>query len=76
MRKESNLTPISVGAGIRISREILGLTQRDLADMSGISLRQIRIVESDKVSPRMSTINKIAKALDMTPGKVAQFHKT
>lgn len=50
---------------IRERRSLLGLTQQDLADYTGLSLRIIKSIEVDKGNPSMSTLTKIAEVLGL-----------
>lgn len=50
---------------IRERRALLGLTQQDLADYTGLSLRIIKSIEAGKGNPSMSTLTKIAEVLGL-----------
>lgn len=50
---------------IKERRSILGLTQHDLADYTGLSVRIIKSIESGKGNPSMSTLSKIADILGL-----------
>lgn len=50
---------------IKERRSILGLTQQDLADYTGLSVRIIKSIESGKGNPSMSTLSKIADILGL-----------
>jgi transcriptional regulator with XRE-family HTH domain len=41
------------------------MKQKDLQEKSGLSQRYLSAVENDKVDPRLSTVIKIAAALDV-----------
>ena len=41
-----------------------GLTQTDLSEKSGISLRTIQRIENDEVSPSIYSLKKLSKVLD------------
>ena len=41
-----------------------GLTQTDLSEKSGVSLRTVQRIENDEVSPSMYSLKKISKVLD------------
>lgn len=53
------------GKLIKERRAVLGLTQQDLADYSGLSLRIIKSVESEKGNPSLNTLEKIAEVLGL-----------
>lgn len=50
---------------IKERRALLGLTQQDLADYTGLSLRIIKSIEVGKGNPSMSTLRKIADVLGL-----------
>lgn len=50
---------------IKERRSLLGLTQQDLADYSGVSLRIIKSIEAGTANPSIGTLTKIAKALGL-----------
>ena len=51
------------GSTIKRLRIEAGLTQRELARLVGVSQAHIAKIESEKVDPRLSTVNKILKVL-------------
>lgn len=46
-------------------RKLLGLTQVQFAELSGISLRAVKAFESGKSNPTFKTLTKLAEVLDM-----------
>ena len=50
---------------IKERRNLLGLSQQDLADYTGLSLRIITSIESGKGNPSMETLGKIADILGL-----------
>lgn len=50
---------------IKERRNLLGLTQQDLADYTGLSVRIIKSVESGKGNPSLATLGKIAEVLGL-----------
>lgn len=50
---------------IKDRRILLGLTQQDLADYSGLSLRIIKSIEAGKGNPSVGTLTKIADILGL-----------
>ena len=44
---------------------MLGLTEQDLADYTGLSLRIIKSIEAGKGNPSVSTLLKIAETLGL-----------
>lgn len=50
---------------IKERRSLLGLTQQDLADYTGLSLRIIKSIESGKGNPSIGTLTKITEVLGL-----------
>lgn len=50
---------------IKERRVLLGLTQQDLADYTGLSLRIIKDIETGKGNPSVATLSKIAEILGL-----------
>lgn len=50
---------------IKERRALLGLTQQDLADYTGLSLRIIKSIEVGKGNPSVATLSRIAAALGL-----------
>lgn len=46
-------------------RESLGLSQRDLAEMSGVSLRTINAIENGNANPSIEVLCKLANQLGL-----------
>lgn len=54
---------MNIGKTIKLCRKNQGLTQGKLAELSGISVSHISLMESDKREPALSKLESIAKAL-------------
>ncbi len=50
---------------IKTRRILLRLTQQDLADYSGVSVRMIKSIESGKGNPSLKTLSRIAEILGL-----------
>lgn len=50
---------------IKERRAILGLTQQDLSDYTGLSLRFIKSIEAGKGNPSIQSLDKIASVLGL-----------
>ena len=50
---------------IKERRSLLGITQQDLADISGVGLRTIKGIETNKENPSVNTLSKILDVLGM-----------
>lgn len=51
-------------------REAKGLSKRRLAEDSGVSLAMVSEIEGGKKTPSIDTIYRLARALDIRPGKL------
>lgn len=58
---------MTIGENIRYYRKEKGLTQKELGNMCGINEVQIRRYELGGSNPKLETIQKIAKALNVEP---------
>jgi y4mF family transcriptional regulator len=58
-------TKIKIGEIIKERREMLGLVQSDLANISGVSIRTIQLVEGGKANPSIDTLIQIADPLGL-----------
>ena len=50
---------------IKERRSLLGITQQDLADISGIGLRTIKQIETGKGNPALHTLQKVVDVLGL-----------
>jgi transcriptional regulator with XRE-family HTH domain len=59
---------------IRELRKRERMTQEQLSELSGIDYKHIQLLESNKApAAKLDTIEKIAKAFDMSPSKLLEF---
>ncbi|HET7774659.1 MAG TPA: helix-turn-helix transcriptional regulator [Burkholderiaceae bacterium] len=56
---------LNLGGVVRAERVRQGLTQRQLAERSGVSYQQISLIESGRVDPRVTSLMALAGALGM-----------
>ena len=54
-----------VNKRIKERRSLLGITQQDLADISGVGLRTIKGFEANKGNPSFNTLSKILDVLGL-----------
>lgn len=60
----------ALGANMREARERLGLTQEEVANRSGVHATEVSRMEAGKRDPRVSTLERLAKAVEVTPGQL------
>lgn len=73
MQEEKDL--LALGREIRRHRNAKGLSQEKLAELSGLNRNYIGFVERAERSPRVTTIFRIARALDLHPGELIREMK-
>jgi len=54
-----------IGQKIKERRAVLKLQQKDLSELSGVSLRSVIIIESGEGNPALKTLQKLADVLGM-----------
>jgi len=54
-----------IGNALRVRRGFLHLRQEDLAEMSGVTVKTIHLVESGNGNPSVKTLEKLAQILGM-----------
>ena len=58
------------GTRLREAREDLGLTQEEVAQRSGVHATEISRMEAGKRDPQISTLRRLARALEVEPGQL------
>jgi transcriptional regulator with XRE-family HTH domain len=58
---------VYIGNRLKNLRTRRALTQRELAERAGISANALNRLELDKAEPHMSTLRKLARALEIDP---------
>lgn len=66
---------LALGREIRRHRNAKGLSQEKLAELAGLNRNYIGFVERAERSPRVTTIFRIARALDLHPGELIRDMK-
>jgi len=61
-----------LGSNLRAAREKLGLTQEQVAERSGVHATEISRMEAGKRDPQVSTLLKLAKAVEVSPGQLLE----
>lgn len=60
----------ALGTNVREVRERLGLTQEQVAERSGVHATEVSRIEGGKRDPQVSTVLRLAKALEIEPGRL------
>jgi transcriptional regulator with XRE-family HTH domain len=58
------------GTKLREARERLGLTQEEVAQRSGVHATEVSRMEAGKRDPKISTLRRLAKAVEVKPGQL------
>jgi transcriptional regulator with XRE-family HTH domain len=69
----NNSLQINVGKQIQKIRESKGLSQQDLAAKCNFEKSNMSRLETGRVNPTLSTLDKVAKALDVTLIELFRF---
>ena len=64
-----------LGIKIQELRKQKGMTQEDLAEKTGLSVRTIQRIESGEVDPRSYTLSQIAEALGVDLAELTKEHE-
>jgi transcriptional regulator with XRE-family HTH domain len=68
-----NSLQINVGKHIQKLRELKGISQQDLAAKCNFEKSNMSRLEAGRVNPTLSTLEKVAKALDITLPELLTF---
>jgi transcriptional regulator with XRE-family HTH domain len=60
----------NLGKNLRAAREKLGLTQEEVAERSGVQAGEVSRIERGKRDPQVSTVEKLAAAVELSPGRL------
>jgi transcriptional regulator with XRE-family HTH domain len=58
----------NLGRNLRRARNQLGLTQEEVAERSGVHATEVSRIEGGKRDPKVSTVERLAKAVGVTSG--------
>jgi transcriptional regulator with XRE-family HTH domain len=58
------------GKNLRAARKKLGLTQEEVAERSGVQAGEVSRIERGKRDPQISTLEKLAAAVELPPGRL------
>jgi XRE family transcriptional regulator, fatty acid utilization regulator len=60
----------NLGKNLRAAREQLGLTQEQVAERSGVQAGEVSRIERGKRDPKVTTLERLAKAVEVKPGRL------
>jgi transcriptional regulator with XRE-family HTH domain len=60
----------NLGKNLRAARKKLGLTQEQVSERSGVQAGEISRIERDLRDPQVSTVEKLAAAVEVPPGRL------
>lgn len=60
----------NLGRNLRRAREQRELTQEDVSERSGVHATEVSRIEAGKRDPRVSTLERLAKAVEVSPGEL------
>ena len=69
-----NTLQINVGKHIQKLRELKGISQQDLAAKCNFEKSNMSRLEAGRVNPTLSTLEKVANALDITLPELFDFN--
>jgi len=58
------------GENLRAARKKLDLTQEQVAERSGVQAGEVSRIECGKRDPKISTMEKLARAVEVPPGRL------
>jgi transcriptional regulator with XRE-family HTH domain len=59
-----------LGKNLRAARKKLDLTQEEVAERSGVQAGEVSRIERGLRDPRVSTLEKLAKAVEISPDQL------
>ena len=62
----------NLGANLRAARKKLRLTQEQVSERSGVHATEISRIEAGKRDPQVSTVEKLARAVELRPGQLLE----
>ncbi|HEU4679742.1 MAG TPA: helix-turn-helix transcriptional regulator [Terrimicrobiaceae bacterium] len=61
-----------LGPNLRAARLGLELTQEQVAERSGVHATEVSRIEAGKRDPRVSTVERLARAVEVRPGQLLE----
>jgi transcriptional regulator with XRE-family HTH domain len=63
---------VHIGQRLKRQRTLRALTQAELADRAGVTTATVARIERDEIEPRMTTLRKLAAALEVDPAELVE----
>ena len=63
---------VFVGEQLKKLRTLRALTQAEVAERAGVTTATVARVERNEIEPRMTTLRKLAAALEVDPGELVR----
>jgi len=61
-----------LGPNLRAARLRLELSQEQVSERSGVHATEVSRIEAGKRDPRVSTVERLARAVEMKPGQLLE----
>jgi transcriptional regulator with XRE-family HTH domain len=65
-------TVVYIGERLKRQRTRRALTQAELAKRAGVTTATVARIERDEIEPRMTTLRKLAQALEVDPAELIE----
>jgi len=65
-------TMVHIGDRLKKQRTRRALTQAELADRAEVTTATVARIERDEIEPRMTTLRKLAQALEVDPAELVE----
>jgi transcriptional regulator with XRE-family HTH domain len=65
-------TVVYIGERLKRQRTRRALTQAELAERAGVAVATVARIERNEIEPRMPTLRKLARALDVDPAELVE----
>ena len=65
-------TMVHIGERLKKQRTRRALTQAELAELAKVTTATVARIERDEIEPRMTTLRKLARALEVDPAELVE----
>ena len=65
-------TMVHIGQRLKMQRTRRALTQAELAERADVTTATVARIERDEIEPRMTTLRKLAQALEVDPAELVE----